>query len=67
MEGYMLGLAALDLVLRRIRARVMGIAFDIEVADMHSDDRAADVLSLGIPSHAIADFEGIRHNVSVDA
>jgi hypothetical protein len=34
---------------------------------MHSDDRTADVPGLGIPAHAIADFEGIRHNVSVDA
>jgi hypothetical protein len=62
MEGYMLGLAALDLVLWRVRARVMGIAFDIEVADMHPDDRVADV-----PGLEIADFEAIRHNASVDA
>jgi len=62
MEGDVLGLAALNLVLRRIRARMMCIAFDIEVAGMHPNDRAADVPGLGIPAHAIADFEGIRHN-----
>jgi hypothetical protein len=49
---------------RRIRARVMCIAFDIEVAGMHPNDRAADVPGLGIPAHAIADFEGICHNAS---
>jgi hypothetical protein len=63
-ESDMLGLAALDLVLRHISARVMGITFGIEVADIPPDDRAADVPGLGIPAHAIADFKGIRHNAS---
>lgn len=54
------------IVLRRIRPRVMCIAFDIEVAGVHSNDRTADMPGLGIPAHAIADFEGIRHNASLD-
>lgn len=38
----MVGLGALDLVLRIARARMMGVAHMIEVACMHADDRAAD-------------------------
>jgi hypothetical protein len=65
MEGYMVSLGALDLILRNIRAGMMGIAFDIEGARVHADDRAADAPRLRIPTHAIADFEVIRHDDSV--
>ena len=65
MEGDMVRLAALDLVLRIVCARMMGIAFDLELASMHADDRAADAPRLGIPAHAIMDLEGLRHGRSV--
>ena len=41
-EGDMIRLAALDLVLWIVQARVVGIAFDLELASMHAGDRAAD-------------------------
>ena len=64
-EGDMIRLAALDLVLRSVRARMMGIAAVIEVAGMHADDRAADAPRLGIPAHAIMDLEALRHVRSI--
>jgi hypothetical protein len=60
-EGDMVGLGALDLILRSVRARMMGVTLVIEVAGMYADDRAADATSLGIPAHAIMDLEALRH------
>ena len=64
-EGDMIGLAALDLVLWIVRARMVGIALDLELASMHADDRAADTAGLGIPAHAIMDLEALRHGYSI--
>ena len=66
-EGDMIRLAALDLVLWIVRARMVGVAFDLEMARMHADDRAADTAGLGIPAHAIMDLEAVRHVVRSDA
>ena len=55
-EGDMIRLAALDLVLWIIRARMVRIAFDLELACMHAGDRAADPPRLGIPAHAMKFF-----------
>jgi hypothetical protein len=60
-EGDMVGLGALDLILRSVRARMMGVTLVIEVAGMYPDDRAADATSLGIPAHAVMDLEALRH------
>jgi len=64
-EGDMIRLAALDLVLWIVRARMVGIAFDLELASMHAGDRAADAPRLGIPAHAIMDLEALRHGCSI--
>lgn len=64
-EGDMIRFAALDLVLWIVRARMMGIAFDLELASMHAGDRAADAPRLGIPAHSIMDLEGLRHGRSI--
>ena len=63
----MIRLAALDLVLRIACARMVGVAFDLELASMHADDRAADAARLGIPAHAIMDLEALRHSRRSDA
>ena len=63
-EGDMIRLAALDLVLRIVRARMVRIAFDLELASMHTDDRAADASGLGIPAHSIMNLKGFRHDHS---
>jgi hypothetical protein len=64
-QSDMVGLGALDLVLRNVRARMMSIAAVIEVAGMHAEDRAADAPRLGIPAHAIMDLEALRHGYSI--
>ena len=63
----MIRFVALDLILRNVWARMMGVAFDLEIASMHADDRAADTAGLGIPAHAIMDLEAVRHVVRSDA
>ena len=54
-EGDVLGLAALDLVLRRFRARMVRVAVNIEIARVDANDRAADAPGLGIPAHIFHD------------
>src|SRR5665213_3014165 len=60
-HGDVIGLATLDFVLRTLRARVMDMAFVVDVSRMHADDRAADASRCGIPTHLIADLEPISH------
>src|ERR1700726_2535425 len=66
-EGDMVGLGALDLILRSVRARMMGVTVDLEIAGTHADDRAADTSGLGIPAHAIMDLEALGHGRRSDA
>ena len=42
MQGDMIGLVALDLILRRILARVVDISFVVHVFRVHFDDAAGD-------------------------
>ena len=60
-HGDMIGLIALDLVLRIVLARVMDVAFVVHVGRMHLYDMAADPASFGVPGYVIADFECLRH------
>jgi hypothetical protein len=60
-EGDVLGLAALDLVLRRFRARMVRVAVNIEIACMDANDRPADAPGFRIPAHMIADLEFVFH------
>ena len=64
-EGDMIRLAALNLVLWIVRTRMVRIAFELELARMHTDDRAADTSSLGIPAHAIMNLKRLRHGNSI--
>jgi hypothetical protein len=59
--GNMVGLAALDLVLRRLGARVMRVALVIEVVGMNPDDRAADATGFRVPPDPISHLESLRH------
>ena len=58
----MVGLRALDLILRNVRTRVTDIAFVLDVSPMYTDDHAADAPGLGIPTHTIADVEAFHHD-----
>ena len=46
MHGDVIGLAALDLVLWRLGARMVGMAFVVDVAAMDPDDRVTDAAGL---------------------
>jgi hypothetical protein len=62
-HGDMIGLIALDLVLRITLARMMDIALVVHVRRVHPYDMAADPASLGIPGNMILDFECLRHEL----
>jgi hypothetical protein len=49
-QGNMVGLGALYLILRNVRARMMCITLVVDVMGVHPDDRAADAPGLGIPA-----------------
>ena len=57
MSRDMIGLIALDFVLRIVLGSVMGMSFIVEIAHMNLDDLSRYVASLGIPAHVIADLE----------
>src|SRR5690349_8706677 len=50
MGGYVVGLVALDLVLRIVGAGAMGVALVVEVADVDLGDHAADMAGLRVPA-----------------
>ena len=57
----MVGLVALDFILRLILARVVGIAFVVDVFGVHPQHSAADAASLGIPADMIANLKSSCH------
>jgi hypothetical protein len=63
-KSNMPGLAALDLVLRRLRASMAGVAMDFEILRMHARDFAADASCLRVPAHMIPDLEFAFHDNS---
>src|ERR1044071_1539644 len=63
-QGDMVGLVALDLVLRLVPAGMVDIALVVHVLGVHPDDAAADPPGLGIPADVIAALEGLGHVVT---
>lgn len=61
-ERDVVGLVALDFILWRVLARVMGVTLVSNVSCVHPDDRAANVPGLGVPGHMIANFESLCHD-----
>jgi hypothetical protein len=62
MQGNVIGFVTLDFVLRLIFARVVGVAFEVNISRVHLDDGAADAPSLRIPGHSIANLEPFHHD-----
>ena len=60
-QGDVIGLVALDLILRFVGARVMDIAFVVHVFGVHADDLAAHPAGFRIPADVIADLECSGH------
>src|SRR5690348_7010664 len=56
-----IGLVALDLVLRIVWRRVVRVPLVVEIARMNLDDRAADVSGFRIPGDVIPDLEFRLH------
>jgi hypothetical protein len=57
-----IGLVALDFILRIIRAGVMSVSLVIGVSCMDLDDPAADLTGFGVPRHVIANLEFRGHD-----
>jgi hypothetical protein len=57
MHRDVIGFVALDLVLRILGARVMGVTLVVGVLRMHLGDLAAHVARFRIPAYVIAYFE----------
>ena len=64
MQCNMVGLVALDLVLRIGLAASMHMTFVIGVARVHFDDLASHVTGLRVPAHMVADFKAGVHGCS---
>jgi hypothetical protein len=64
MHGNVVRLIAFDFVLRLVLGGMMRVALVIDILRMDLDDPAADVSRLGIPGHAIADFEAFPHGLT---
>jgi hypothetical protein len=68
MHRDVLGLAALDFILRIILTCVVSVSLVVNVLRMHFDYRAADMAGLRVPIHVIADFESFhRHEPPIAA
>lgn len=59
--GDVVGLVALDLILRLILARAMRMALVVKVARVDGDDRPRHSASFRIPADMIADRKSSRH------
>ena len=57
MQGDMVGLVALDLILRRILARVVDISFVVHVFRVHFDDAAGDPPGFRAPAYVVMQLE----------
>ncbi len=63
-DGDMIGLVALNLVLRIVLARAMGVAFVIKVRGADPYDRATDLTSLRVPCHVITELKSFGHDAA---
>src|SRR5215471_14337457 len=60
-QSDMVGLVALNFVLRLVLARVMHVTFVTHVLRVRLYDSAADSSCLGIPTHVVADLKVFCH------
>jgi hypothetical protein len=61
MQSDMIRPIALDLILRVVRAGVMGVALVIDVLGMHSHDTTGNAAGLGIPANVVTYLETACH------
>jgi hypothetical protein len=60
-QSDMIRFVAFDLVLWIVHARVVDIAFVVNIPGVHVHDTTTDPAGLGIPADVITDLEYLRH------
>ena len=60
-QCYVIGVIALDLVLRIALACMMNVALIVHVPRMHAYDTSPDAAGFGVPAYVIANFERLGH------
>jgi len=63
-SGDVLGLIALDFILRIVPRGAMDVALVVEIGGVDRDDRSRYPAGLRIPAHVVADFERLCHDGS---
>lgn len=61
MHRYMVGLIALDFILRVTLRAAMHMSLIIVIPDMHLNDLTADMPGLRVPGHVIPYLESVCH------
>jgi hypothetical protein len=61
-QGDVIGLVALDFILRLVRCSMVDVAFVIDVPSMDFDDFSAHPPGFRIPAHVIANLERLDHS-----
>src|ERR1700744_4108264 len=64
MSRNMLGLVALDFVLRIALRGVMHVPLVVEISHVNRDDLPGDPSRLRVPAHVVADLKPARHRAS---
>ena len=64
MEGDVVGLVTLDFVLRYAPARMVNVAFVIDVSSVDFDYFSVHPARFRIPAYVIADFERSSHDTA---
>jgi hypothetical protein len=60
-QSDMIRFVAFDLVLWIVRARVVDMAFVVNIPGVHAHDAATDPAGFGIPADVITDLEYLHH------
>jgi len=63
MRGNVIGLVALDLVLRIALRGVMRMPLVVKVSGVDSDNPSGDMPRLRVPTYVIPDLEPLRHRL----
>ena len=66
-HGHVIGLVALDLVLRIVLAAVTRVTLVGSVADIHLGDVASDMTNLRVPALVVANLESAHVGLWVNA
>src|SRR5215471_5898532 len=63
-QGDVIGLVALDRILRFLLAGVMDVTFVVHILRVHLHNSTADAPGLRVPAHVIANLEHLFHGAT---